>query len=419
MSADPATLLFISPRFLFPVDSGGRIRTTQTLRGMKGGRFKIRLMSPCTEELANRYRTELGALCDEFHWWSQGTTGPTIRLGRARHLFSRVPISVASDYLPTAAQMVQRELVRGCDVVVFDFLHSVIVAPKNIDTPSVLFTHNVEAEIFARHLKAAAGNPVMRALWTQQHRKMREFERGAVRRFDTVVAVSERDGKMFHSDYGLPEPFVIPTGVDLSFFAFAEPTRDRDVVFLGSMDWLANQQAVHSFLEDMWPLIIREVPDAQMTVVGRTPPDWLVKAARRYGDAWRFTGFVDDVRPYVSGSAVSVIPMRVAGGTRLKVYESMAMGSVVVSTRIGVEGLPVRSGEHCIVEDDPVAFANATVLLLKDRAQRIRMAAAARKYVQENFGFQVAARAFEQACLLAIERRTSRSSAAPAAVVAQ
>ena len=233
---------------------------------------------------------------------------------------------------------------------------------------------------------------------------MFEFERRSVNRFDVVVAVSERDGRKFSADYGLAEPYVIPTGVDLEYFTHAQPVRNRDLVFCGSMDWLANQEAVQLFLDVMWPQIIREVPDARMTIVGRTPPEKLVQAAARYGDAWRFTGFVEDVRPYVCGAAASVIPMRVAGGTRLKVYESMAMGPVVVSTHIGVEGLPVVAGEHCEIEDDTTAFARATIRLLQEDDRRHAMSAAARRYVQENFGYRVAARAFEQACVLAMQR---------------
>jgi glycosyltransferase involved in cell wall biosynthesis len=140
-------------------------------------------------------------------------------------------------------------------------------------------------------------------------------------------------------------------------------------------------------------------------VVGRSPPDWLVNAARPYGAAWQFTGFVDDVRPHMRGAGVSIIPMRIAGGTRLKVYEAMAMGNVVVSTSVGVEGLPVVAGKHCEIADDPAAFAAATLALMRDDSRRGAMAAAAREYVRQNFGYQVAAQAFERACLLAMQRR--------------
>src|SRR4029079_18289161 len=153
--------------------------------------------------------------------------GPSMRLARARHLFSRLPIPIASDYQAAAARAVAEALAGMCNVVVFDFLHSAVLAPTNIDVPSLLFTHNVEAEIFSRHAEAAA-NPLLKALWSSQGSKMREFERRSLRRFDVVIAVSERDGLKFKADYGLPDVFVIPTGVDLEYFGHTEPSRNRD-----------------------------------------------------------------------------------------------------------------------------------------------------------------------------------------------
>jgi polysaccharide biosynthesis protein PslH len=399
----PETLLFVSPRFLFPVDSGGKIRTTQTLRGMKGGRFRIRLASPASAALVTQYEKELGCVCDEFVWWPQTVAGPFSNVMRLRHVTSSIPIPVATDYSPQAAACVVRELNRQPAVVVFDFVHAAVLAPEAVATPSVLFTHNVEAEIFERHVQVAS-NPLKKILWKNQHAKMRAFERAALERFDVVVAVSQRDSDRFTLDHGVLPSFVIPTGVDLEFFEYHAPDQDLDVVFCGSMDWLANQEGVAYFLREVWPLIAQAAPNARMKVVGRAPPQTLVDEASRLGFNWTFTGFVDDVRPHMSGAAVSVIPLRIGGGTRLKVFESMAMGSAVVSTAIGVEGLPVESGKNCMIADDARSFADATLSLLRDAQRRRHISRAARAYVEANCGYSVAAKAFEQACGLAIER---------------
>jgi len=320
-----------------------------------------------------------------------------------RHIAKSAPIPIVTDYSAAAAACVRRELDRRPDAAVFDFVHAAILAPERIDVPSVLFTHNVEAEIFARHLSVAT-NPLLRMLWKNQHAKMHAFEARSLQRFDVVVAVSQRDSNKFVRDYGSAESFVIPTGVDLDFFAHHRPVRNREIVFCGSMDWLANQEGVQFFMDEIWPRIVAKVPDASMTVVGRSPPQALVDAAARKRYKWTFTGFVDDVRPRIAGAAVSVIPLRIGGGTRLKVFESMAMGPAVVSTAIGVEGLPVESGKNCVIADDPAEFADQTVALLQEDERRERMSAAARAYVEASFGFRVAAQAFEQACGLAIER---------------
>jgi glycosyltransferase involved in cell wall biosynthesis len=308
---------------------------------------------------------------------------------------SRLPVAVATDRSRPGSRAVAAELATRPDVVVFDFPHSAVLAPGVIDVPSVLFTHNIESEIFRRHVEVA-GNPVFRALWRDQLRKMERFERETLRRFDTVVAVSERDAAHFRERLGIARVSTIPTGVDLDHFAFAPPVDDDRVVFLGSMDWIANADGVEHFLESVWPEVARRRPAATMTVVGRAPPERLVRRAA--GLPWRFTGFVEDVRPWIRGASACVIPLRVGGGTRIKAFEAMAAGCPVVSTSVGVEGLPVEPGRHCLCADAPSDFAEAVVSLLGDPALRQRIASAARELAGE-FGSDRAARAFEAICL--------------------
>jgi len=394
-------MLFVSPRFLFPVDSGGKIRTTQILRGLKGGHFSVRLALPAAQTLVERHRTELEGLCDDLLWWPEPAHDLVWKARRLSYLASRLPIPVRSDWSAPAERLVHRALADRPDVVVFDFLHSVVLAPQTIGCPSVLFTHNVETEIFARHAAVATGF-LRKRLWSNQAAKMRRFESATLRRFDVVVAVSERDALAFRSDHPEVRTAVIPTGVDPDFFRFHEPVSSNHLVFCGSMDWLANQEAMNFFLDAIWDHIVAEVPDARLTVIGRAPPASLVEKAAGRGANWTFTGYVDDVRPYMQGAAVSVIPMRVGGGTRLKVYEAMAAGTPIVSTTVGVEGLPIVDGEQYLRADEPIEFARAVVSLLKDSGQRRRMAADARALVESQFSYVNAAQVFEGAGRLAI-----------------
>ena len=257
---DKPDLLFVSTRFLFPIDSGGKIRTTQVLRGMKGGPFRIVLVSPASAELVAKHRADLDRVCDHFEWWPAPVRGPLFPYLRLRHLLDKLPIPVRTDRHPKGITRIAELLRKKPAVAVFDFAHAAVLAPPAIPVPSVMFTHNVEAEIFKRHYEIAR-NPLVRAIWRNQYRKMFEFERSALRRFDVVVAVADRDGRQFSTDYEVAEPFVIPTGVDLEFFGYASPARDREVIFCGSMDWLANQEAVAFFMDDVWPEIARKVPD--------------------------------------------------------------------------------------------------------------------------------------------------------------
>jgi glycosyltransferase involved in cell wall biosynthesis len=164
------------------------------------------------------------------------------------------------------------------------------------------------------------------------------------------------------------------------------------------MDWLANRDGIAFLMEDIWPLVAKAMPAATMTVVGRDPPPALVKRAAVGGHSWNFTGYVDDVRDYVKAASAYVIPLRVGGGTRLKVYEAMAMGCPIVSTSVGIEGLPVVAGRHYLRADGPAELAAAIIALLRDEQLRVSLSVAARRFVEENCSYQAVARQFESIC---------------------
>jgi glycosyltransferase involved in cell wall biosynthesis len=395
-------LLLISPRFLFPMDNGGKIRTVQVLRGMKGGSYEIALASPVPPEGRDRFAVELAAVCDRFAAWPEPRRNPAFRVTRMRHLVSRLPVSVATDRSRPGRRVVDAELARRPDVVVVDFPHAAVLTPVALGVPSVLFTHNVESEIFRRHA-ALAVNPAMRAVWRDQLRKMERFERDTLRRFDTVVAVSDRDAAHFREAFGVVRAEVIPTGVDSEFFGYDSPADSECIAFTGSMDWMANIDAIDFFLTQVWDLVAREIPRARMKVIGRNPPGFLVEKARGRGVAWEFTGFVEDVRPHVRGCSAYVIPLRIGGGTRLKAFEAMAMGCPIVSTSVGVEGLPLESGRHYLRAETAPELAGALVRLLRDAGLRERIAREARRHVEESFSFLRAAQAFEEICRRAVE----------------
>jgi polysaccharide biosynthesis protein PslH len=393
-------LLFVSPVFLFPADTGGRIRTTNILRGLKGGAFEITLACPARASQCTDWSERLQALCDHLAVWTPPAERPRWR--RAGDLLARLPVNVTVDRYPAAIRAVSQLLkTQAFDIAVFDFVHCAVLRPRGIEVPTVCFTHNVEAEIFERHAEKAQ-NIVMRAMWTSQARKMRQFESAVLSGFETVIAVSERDAAALRSRYGIRPPTVIPTGVDLDFFAFRPQPFDRGasptVVFTGSMDWEANIDGVRHFILGIWPHIRASVPGARFVVVGRKPPSDLIETGHAVGGV-EFTGLVDDVRQYVYDADVFVIPLRIGGGTRIKAFEAMAMGCPVVSTAIGIEGLDVRPDEHYLLRNDPAGFAEAVITLLRDHERRAAVALQARRTVEARFDHRTVASVFERACL--------------------
>jgi glycosyltransferase involved in cell wall biosynthesis len=407
-------LLFVSPRFLFPADSGGKIRTSEILRNLKGGRFEITLVSPETGDEAGRFAREVTALCDRVAYWPKRAPSPWRSITRMRYLTSSVPIAVATDRSRRGAELVARELAHGPGLAVFDFPHAAVLAPAVLGCPSVLFTHNVEAEIFARHVQVAR-DPFTRWVWQDQHGKMRDFEQATLARFDRVIAVSERDRGMLTAEYGARDVSVIPTGVDLEHFAYGDPEPNQRVVFAGSMDWMANIDGIAFFMDAVWPRVAAAVPAAEMTVVGRSPPEQLLDRAR--GLRWTFTGRVDDIRPHVRRAAAYAIPLRVGGGTRIKAFEAMAMGVPVVSTAIGVEGLDIVPGRHFLLGDTAEAMALGLVRLLTEPEAGLAIARAARTLVETRFSNAEVARCFERICGETLDARRPADPPSPGGVV--
>jgi polysaccharide biosynthesis protein PslH len=394
-------LAFVSTQFLLPADAGGKIRSRNVLRGLKGGAFHITLICPADAGQLSAWAGELEQMADRVVSWPAQRQPP--RWARAVDVLRELPVNVTLGVGSEAQRAVGEALAAApFDVVVFDFVHAAVLMPPGLAQRSVCFTHNVEAEIFARHAQQA-GSRLMKWLWASQAEKMRRFEAQALRRFDRVIAVSERDGRHFQRHYGVAAPQAIPTGVDLGFFTWQPPpaanaAHPPTAVFTGSMDWAANIDGVGFFLAEVWPRVLARAPAARFVVVGRNPPAALVARGQAAGGV-QFTGYVDDVRPHVQAAQVFVIPLRVGGGTRIKAFEAMAMGCPMVSTALGVEGLEVVAGEHLSVADSAADQAAAILQLFASDALRQQLSRSARALVERSFGHERVARVFERICL--------------------
>ena len=285
--------------------------------------------------------------------------------------------------------------------------------PQELPIASVLFTHNVEAEIWRRHAETST-SWLRASLYRQQWKRMLRFEGRTLARFDRVLAVSDVDRDTFQRLYPgkLAAPaVVIPTGVDTTYFAPApeRASTARRLVFTGSMDWLPNVDGVLYFCRDILPLVRQSCPDVTFTIVGRAPTHTVRKLAEEEGV--EVTGRVDDVRPYLADAAAYVVPLRIGGGTRLKIFEAMAAGRAVVSTSVGAEGLPTESGRHLLLADNPGAFAQAVVRLLSDTAFRQTIERDARALVTTHYDWRQAATHLEQAI---VDTRRRPATARPA-----
>jgi glycosyltransferase involved in cell wall biosynthesis len=220
---------------------------------------------------------------------------------------------------------------------------------------------------------------------------MRRFEARTCARVSLTLAVSEQDRALLEQASPGARVRAIATGVDTTFFApTGQAAGAAQLVFTGSMDWFPNEDGILYFADSILPLVRREFPHTRVTVVGRDPSPRLRAAAATKG--LRLTGTVEDVRPYVSEAAVCVVPLRVGGGTRLKIFEALAMGKPVVSTTVGAEGLPLVPGEHFLQADEPASFAGAVV------SRGDALGRAGRRLVEERHAWPQVARQFEATC---------------------
>lgn len=292
---------------------------------------------------------------------------------------------------------------KNFDVIVCDFLTPAVNLPANLNAATLLFQHNVEAMIWRRHFEVAERAP-KKLFMKQQWRRMFDYEKAACRRFDWVAAVSKEDAEQIRADYKIENVADVPTGVDTEFFApdAAIEKKAFNLVFTGSMDWLPNEDAIVWFTEEILPLVRREIPQVSLTVVGRNPFSKLVELSKRDASIV-VTGRVADVRPFMNEASAYIVPIRIGGGTRLKIYEALAMQLPTVSTRIGAEGLPLADGEEILLRDTPQEFADAVVKLLKDENAARKIGTRAAQTVRERFGWSKVADDFAALCERAVE----------------
>jgi glycosyltransferase involved in cell wall biosynthesis len=329
----------------------------------------------------------------------------------ALNLSSTLPYAIQKYRSPDMKRAIERECAaRDYDLVVCDFLTPAINYTHTPARPAVLFQHNVESAIWRRHYETQT-NPVKRAFFYSQWQKMERYERSACRAFDAVIAVSRADRDQMRDDYGVSEVYDVPTGVDTEYFRpLGSRPEPYNLVFTGSMDWIPNEDAIIHFAEKILPQIARRLPLVTLTVVGRNPSRRL-KAIAEANSRIKITGRVDDVRPFIAAASVYVVPMRVGGGTRLKIYEAMAMAKPVLSTTVGAEGLPVADGRELLIADEPGDFAEAAIRLLSDPQLANGIGRQARSTVCAKFGWERAADRFMEICGEIVDKRHQRRAA--------
>jgi len=363
-------ILWIKANKLLPVHSGGDIRSYHIVREL-GRNNAVTFFSYYDGKPDSNYER---ALSEELPGSVSVCTGKGEGTA-ARALDYVTRVGSGSPYAVSRfeCRKVQEKLKewfanKSFDVAVCDFLDAAINLPHQLTIPTVLFQHNVESEIWRRHAETES-NAWKRWLYSMEFRKMQQYEKETVAKFNHVVAVSEHDRQLMAAWIARDKITVVPTGVAGGVYKPDPAVNEEDslVAFTGAMDWAPNIDAVEYFCREIWPAVLGVVPSARFRIVGRNPDRRVEKLASA---AIEVTGRVPSVVDHLRKAAVVVVPLRIGGGTRLKIYEAMATGKAVVSTSVGAEGLDVHDGRDILLANDASAFAQAVANLLLNRQVR-------------------------------------------------
>jgi len=400
----PLRILWLKTGPLHPLDTGGKLRTYHMLRELSR-EHRVTYLSLCPPDTDRKTLAAASEYSAEQIWipWHE-TPKRTARFFAelaTNFIFSSLPYAIAkyrSAGMETAIR--DQDASSRYDLIICDFLTPAVnlfAGTRHPVTPTLLFQHNVESLIVQRTHDISHGS--RRAYFRAQWQRMRRFEKLSCEKCNGVVAVSDADCNILRSEMGLQNVLgSVPTGVDIDYFANTGGSRTpRSMVFLGSMDWMPNIDGAQWFASEIWPKIKAAIPDATVTIVGRRPGPEIKKLAAD-DPAIRVTGTVDDVRPYLSEAELMIVPLRVGGGTRIKIFEGMAAGVPVLSTRVGAEGLSVTDGENIALADAPEDFAQKAIDLLSQSERRLSLADNGCRLVREKFSWSAVTKVFSNYC---------------------
>lgn len=380
-------ILFLTYGLPHPMNSGARIRDAALLRHT-AGRHRTALLSllECPEEA--RHLPSLRAFCDPVRAVAQRPrTAIEHAEGLTQALIRHRPLATHPFFYPELAAILRRAVASWRpDILQIEhsFLAPYVGAIPPAGRPrTILSFHNIGARQYRRMLRLQTG-PFETGLFFLKWLVMLRWETRAARAFDHCITVSESERQWLRKrSPGLPVT-VIENGVDTKRLRpLADAGPGNVLVFVGTMGYPPNVDAVLHFHDRILPRIRERVPDARLLVVGRSPAPALERLAFTGGIT--LTGDVPDPVPYYAGARVCVVPLRGGGGTRLKILESMALGKPVVSTSLGCEGLQVRHGEEILVADAPREFARSVANLLESPALRHRISTQARDLVEHRY----------------------------------
>lgn len=376
-------VLFVTTKSPLPMNDGHSLRTFHLLRAV-AQHHEVTLLSYVKYPVEYDYNNELERLCSSVRQFSVPENCSSLKTAITACL------NIAGDQ-PYVAKKYNQPSMRGevrrllkeerFDLVHLDMLPLGVFLDE-IDVPVVLNEHNVESALLKRRVESTS-NYLSSSYYAEQQRRLERFEAQVVSRVDHVLACSNEDRALLRAMAPDQRISVVPNGVDTGLFRSSLMHREEPcrMVFVGGMNWFPNRDAIRWFDQQVMPELVKQESRILLDVVGKPDDGMRIQHVQHVS----MHGFVDDTRPYLEKSAVVIVPIRVGGGTRLKVLEAMSMGKALVSTTVGVEGIQVEHRKHVLIADTPEEFAASVVELMSDAELRGCLGKAARELVCNNY----------------------------------
>ncbi len=394
----------------YPMTSGKRLRTMNLILPLARSHqltYIGRAENAEQGRIASEFLGDHGIAPVMVHAPLKQKSGAQLYLNLARNLASPLPYSVASHVHSVMRDAVRQHASAGTvDLWQIEWL-GYTYCIEGLPGPSVIQAHNVESLIWKRYGETET-NPAKRWFVRDQWRRFERFERQAFLGADRVIAVSSADAELARRLYGADNIDVVDNGVDVPSFGTVE--RDGNapqILFLGALDWRPNIDAMELLLDHIFPAVRRLSPQAQLAVVGRHPSPALRQRIAAT-DGATLHADVPDVKPYLARSAVMAVPLRIGGGSRLKILEALAAGLPVVSTSVGAEGLEIEHARDYVCADTPDAMAAALVDALNNPTHHRGLATAGRQAVGQRYDWPMLAARLEQSWNGAVASHRSR-----------
>lgn len=379
-------ILFLSPTVPYPLTDGGRIRVYNLLKQI-AQENEVTLLALETQSTDVDSISHIQQFGITTHLVNHSDTLPRISvITLLAALFRKQPITVARYNVPAYRKKFQELLAsEDFDLVHYEMFHTAQFHSES-DLPSVLSQQNVDSAIWHRLTDETTNIFYKFAYWTQCNAFQR-YERVLSPKFNAVTCTSDIDAAVFGQHCPDDVVKVIPNGVDVTHFVPDFETADTaHLIYIGSMDWYPNEDAVSFFVEEVLPIIRNSLSDVKFTIVGGNPSARVQQLADVEGVV--ITGRVPEIKPYFSAATIFVVPLRIGSGTRLKILEALAMGKAVVSTTVGAEGLALQNGEEIMIADEPNHFADAMIQLLTDSELRKSIGENGRKRVEQDYDWR-------------------------------